>query len=202
VNYDLNNFFASYGPDLQRHNLTVAGTVELPWRFKVSLFSTFLSHFPVVPGVSGFDSTGTHANSGGNYLPLPGLGFSGFVSKHELEGAVSRYNATLAGQLTPAGQAGLIPGQRYPTVALPSNYQLSDLLTSQDMRLEKSFRFQERVELRLIGEVFNVFNISNVTNFSYNLVTPATFGQPNQRVGQTFGSGGPRAFQLAARLSF
>jgi hypothetical protein len=33
-------------------------------------------------------------------------------------------------------------------------------------------------------------------------VTPASFGKANQRVGQTFGSGGPRAFQLAARLSF
>jgi len=47
-----------------------------------------------------------------------------------------------------------------------------------------------------------VFNISNVTNFNYNLVVPQTFGKPNQRVGQTFGSGGPRAFQIAARVSF
>jgi len=31
---------------------------------------------------------------------------------------------------------------------------------------------------------------------------PSTFGKANQRVGQTFGSGGPRAFQLAARFSF
>jgi hypothetical protein len=28
----------------------------------------------------------------------------------------------------------------------------------------------------------------------------AMFGLPNQRVGQTFGSGGPRAFQLAMRI--
>ena len=58
------------------------------------------------------------------------------------------------------------------------------------------------MDLRLNGDVFNVFNISNVTNFNYNLVVPATFGKPNQRVGQTFGSGGPRAFQIGARLSF
>jgi hypothetical protein len=45
-------------------------------------------------------------------------------------------------------------------------------------------------------------NTSNLTNFNYNLVVPATFGKANQRVGQTFGSGGPRAFQLAARVSF
>jgi Carboxypeptidase regulatory-like domain len=202
VTHDLNNFFASYGPDLPRHNLTVSGTVDLPWRFRVSLLSAFLSHPPVTPIVRGFDPTGTHLNSADAYTPLPGQGFSGFLSKRDLEAYVSRYNATLAGQLTPAGQAGLLPGQRYPTITLPSRYQLGDVFSSQDIRVEKTFRFRERVDLRLIGEVFNVFNISNLTNFSYNLVTPATFGQANQRVGQTFGSGGPRAFQLAARLSF
>jgi len=52
----------------------------------------------------------------------------------------------------------------------------------------------------MLGEVFNIFNVSNLSNFNFNLTGP--FGKPNQRVGQTFGSGGPRAFQLAARLSF
>jgi hypothetical protein len=47
-----------------------------------------------------------------------------------------------------------------------------------------------------------VFNVSNLTNYNYNLSVPATFGQANQRVGQTFGSGGPRAGQFAVRFSF
>jgi hypothetical protein len=202
VTYDLNNFFASYGPDLARHNLTISGSVDMPWGFQVSLLSAYQSHPPVAPIVSGLDPTGTHANSGGGYTPLPGLGFSGFLSKSDLEAYVSRYNATLAGQLTPAGQAGLLAGQRYPTVTLPADYKLGDVFSSQDVRLTKSFKIREQVSIRLIGEVFNVFNISNLANFSYNLATPGTFGQANQRVGQTFGSGGPRAFQLAARLSF
>ena len=71
-----------------------------------------------------------------------------------------------------------------------------------DLRLTKTFGLPSKTELRLIGEVFNMFNVSNVTNFNYNLVVPATFGKANQRVGQTFGSGGPRAFQIAARFSF
>ena len=54
----------------------------------------------------------------------------------------------------------------------------------------------------MIGEVFNIFNVSNLTNFNYNLVVPATFGKANQRVGQTFGSGGPRAFQIAGAVQF
>ena len=70
------------------------------------------------------------------------------------------------------------------------------------MRITKSFGLPSRTELRLIGEVFNIVNVSNLTNFNYNLVVPATFGKANQRVGQTFGSGGPRAFQIAARVSF
>ena len=51
----------------------------------------------------------------------------------------------------------------------------------------KAIRLSDGAELRLIGEVFNILNTSNLTNFSYNLVVPATFGKANQRVGQTFG---------------
>jgi hypothetical protein len=84
----------------------------------------------------------------------------------------------------------------------------------------------------LIGEGFNIFNIANLvgpngaSSFSGTLdayirptatraangtVTitapgrnPATFnfGQPSGRVNALFGSGGPRAFQLAARVTF
>src|SRR5262249_33823492 len=91
-------------------------------------------------------------------------------------------------------------GQKYPAIALPANYELGDNFSSQDVRVTKTFRFKERVDLRLIGEVFNIFNISNLSNFNFNLAGP--FGVPSQRVGQTFGSGGPRAFQIAGRLSF
>src|SRR5262249_12522548 len=124
-----------------------------------------------------------------------------FISKSELASLVSRYNSTIAGTLTPGGKIpGPTAGQKYPTITLPANYELGDVFTSQDVRVMKTFRFKEKVDLRLIGEVFNIFNISNVSNFNFNLVGP--FGLPNQRVGQTFGSGGPRAFQLAGRLSF
>jgi len=38
--------------------------------------------------------------------------------------------------------------------------------------------------------------------YGSNLVNPEEFGQPGSRFTQVFGSGGPRAFQLGARLSF
>ena len=55
--------------------------------------------------------------------------------------------------------------------------------------------------VRLIAEGFNILNIGNLTGASTVLTSP-TFGQAQQRIGQTFGTGGPRAFQFAARLQF
>ena len=66
----------------------------------------------------------------------------------------------------------------------------------------KLIRFGERYELNIFGEVFNVFNIANLTGYSTDLLQTAAFGQPASRTTQVFGSGGPRAFQLAARFSF
>ena len=53
----------------------------------------------------------------------------------------------------------------------------------------------------LIGEAFNLYNAANLSGYSGDLTNPA-FGQPTSRFTQVFGSGGPRAFQLAARVSF
>ncbi len=202
VTQNLNDYFATYGPDLPRHNLNISGIVDLPWDFQVSVLSSYISHSPVNPVISGFDATGTNAVGGGGYTPLPGHGFSGFLSKTELRKLVDQYNSTLAGTLTPAGEAGLIANQRFPVITLPKDFELGDIFSSQDVRVTKTFRLHEQVNLRIIGEVFNIFNVSNLTGFSYNLASPGSFGKPTQRVGQTFGSGGPRAFQVGARISF
>jgi len=204
VTQNLNDYFATYGPDLPRHNLTLSGLVDLPWKFQLSVISTFLSRNPVSPFIGGFDNTGTNKTSTG-FTPLLGImgkGYADFLSNDDLQKLVSDYNATYAGTLTPAGRAGVAANQRYPTITLPADYQLDDVFSSQDVRIMKSITLSGRTELRLIGEVFNILNTSNLTNFNFNLVVPATFGKANQRVGQTFGSGGPRAFQLAARVSF
>ncbi len=210
VTQDLNNFFATYSSDLPRHNLNISGLVDLPGGVQVSLLSAFQSHPPIVPVINGLSNTGNLDTSAGGYtsfLVLMGRQHSGYIGESELASLVDQYNSTIAGQLNPAGQ-------RYPGIALPADYQLGDLFSSQDLRVTKKFRFREKVDLRLIGEVFNIFNISNVALFNFNLAGPANpatpgvlapnpaFGIPSQRVGQTFGSGGPRAFQLALRLGF
>ena len=113
-----------------------------------------------------------------------GKEYSGFLSNSELTKLVSQYNSTIAGTKTPVGTT-------YPYGYAPGEFQLGDVFSSQDTRVQKTITLHERLQLRLIGEVFNVFNVEQLTNFSFNLVTPSTFGLANQRVGQTFGSGGP-----------
>jgi hypothetical protein len=205
ITQNLDDFFATYGPDSPRHNLTISGVVELPWRVQLSVLSTFLSRPPVTPTIQGVDNTGTNAVSSA-YAPLlklMGREHADFLGHDELRDLVREYNATIAGTLTPAGRAGRTNvAQRYPTITLPDDFELADVFSSQDVRLMKTLGLGRGVDLQLIGEVFNVFNVSNLTNYNFNLVVPATFGKANQRVGQTFGSGGPRAFQVAARVSF
>ncbi|MGH9760894.1 MAG: hypothetical protein ACREAC_08625, partial [Blastocatellia bacterium] len=201
ITQNLNNYFATYGPDLPKQNLNISGSVDLPWKFQISAISEIASRNPVEPVINGVDLTGTDITSNG-YVPLPGSQYNGFLSHGQLQNLVNQYNSTYAGKPTPAALAGLNPGQVFPKVTLPSHYNLGHDFTSQDVRVTKTFRFKERYEIRVIGEVFNIFNFGNLTGDSYDLTTPSTFGLPTQRVGQTFGSGGPRAFQIAARFSF
>jgi hypothetical protein len=161
-----------------------------------------ISRPPVQPFVSGISINGSDTSSSGHFA-LPGMGYNDFISQSDLQRLVDQYNANYAGKLTPAGQAGITPNQKFPTITLPSHYNLGHNFTSQDLRISKSFRFRDRYELRIIGEAFNLLNIGNLTLDSFNLTSPA-FGQPQQRLlnGSTFGSGGPRTFQFAGRFSF
>jgi hypothetical protein len=88
-----------------------------------------------------------------------------------------------------------------PRITLPASYTFDHGYQSLDLRLSKTFAFRERWRLSLIGEVFNLYNAANLSGYSNDL-TRAAFGQPTARFTQLFGSGGPRAFQLATRISF
>lgn len=109
-----------------------------------------------------------------------------------------------------------VRGQDVFPIVLPSSFQFGDNFFSQDLRLSKVFKFRERYKITILGEVFNLFNIANLSGHGGNsrpelfrdaggqirLLPSATFGQSNARVDQAFGSGGPRAFQLAVRFTF
>jgi len=86
-------------------------------------------------------------------------------------------------------------------ISLPAVFSNGDSFVSQDLRLTRKIALNEPLTLSLIAEAFNVFNIANLTGYSSVLNQP-NYGQPSARVGQAFGTGGPRAFQLGTRLEF
>jgi hypothetical protein len=86
-------------------------------------------------------------------------------------------------------------------VTLPKNFETGHVFNSQDMRVTKLFRYRERLEWQIFGEVFNALNTANLSGYADNLLSPS-FGQPTARFSNVFGTGGPRAFQLGSRLSF
>jgi hypothetical protein len=99
-----------------------------------------------------------------------------------------------------------------PRLVLPAEFSPGDSFISQDVRVTRTIKFHEKARLLLIGEVFNLFNIANLAGYSSSLDRPADprrnvapqvgYGQPTSRVSPIFGTGGTRAFQFAARLSF
>ena len=100
-----------------------------------------------------------------------------------------------------AGKKAPNPAQTFPRLTLPSNYELGHVFNSQDVRVTKLFRYRERLEWQIFGEVFNLFNTANLSGYVDNLLAPS-FGQPTARFNNVFGTGGPRSFQLGTRLSF
>ena len=91
--------------------------------------------------------------------------------------------------------------QVLPLITLPENFDNGDTLLSTDMRLTRIIKLNERLRLSLIAEGFNIFNVSNLGGYTGNLRS-ADFGQPTTRLNQVFGTGGPRAFQFAAKVNF
>ena len=195
--FNNNNWFENYGPlpsDL-RHILNLAGFVDLPRRFQVSVSVSAHSHPPFLAYVGGIDFNGDGTR---NDL-LPGTKVNQFnrgLGKGDLVKLVESYNQNFAGKL-------IVSGQIAPSLTLPPSYSFDDNFFTQDLRLSRTFRLAgERVRLIVLGEVFNLLNVANLVDFSANLRDPVSFGQPAARFTQVFGSGGPRAFQFGARLSF
>ncbi len=215
--WDYAHWMAGYGQNLPHHNLTVAGTWNMPWGFTLSMNTTLISVLPSTANVSNLILPGTVA--AGTTEPLPGIAYgclSAGCDKSTLAAAVANYNSHVVGTLNAQGQPIT------SSVILPQNYQLGAPTISQDFRLTKVFTVKERYRFSILAEMFNAFNIANLTGFSSSLdqgpassvcqqgsIAPGSagaiscsFGQATQRAGQTFGSAGPRAVQIGARFSF
>jgi hypothetical protein len=189
-----NNWFEGWGHLAPRHVLNVSGIVDLPWGLQASFISQYNSHSPFTANLAGLDLNGDGTT---NDL-LPGSKFGEFNfggSQGDLVRLVNQFNQQYAGKTTPLGEP-------IPTIVLPSHFNFGDSFCSQDLRLGRTFHYRERLKLNVFAEIFNLFNVANLSGYSGNLRETSLFGQPSSRVDQVFGSGGPRALQLGARLTF
>jgi hypothetical protein len=199
----------------ERHRLTLYGEAQLPWRLSLAPIYTYGSGVPADTFLPGTAING----ASGSRLPIIGrnsLG-RGIKNSNQLNAAINRWNALPA---CPAAFPCLAGGTLQN---VPANINFYSPFSSFDLRLKKDIPFSDRWMLSLIGEGFNMFNETNIRgttnnnyagrNISISPYQAAQDGQPAQAVqtdfyspvttaGGFFGSGGPRAFQFAARLTF
>jgi hypothetical protein len=195
VGFDLDNWQRSPGPLATdfTHILNLAGVVQLPRSFELGVNFSYSSAPPLSATVTGIDFNGDGIT--GDLLPGTTVNaFNRSLGRTDLIRLVDQFNQAYAGISDPHGRL-------IPHLTLPAGFALGDNSHSLDVRLSKPFLFRDRLKLSLIGEAFNVYNKANLTGYSGDL-TSAAFGQPTSRATQVFGSGGPRAFQLAMRASF
>lgn len=205
---DPNNLLLEKGPtpNEERHRFTFAGVFDGPGGVQVSPIFTLSSDVP-------FDII---LPNGTTRIPL---------LQRNAAGRVFRRGSELNAFISAINSAGGIGGDPLPLVR--DDLRLGDGFTSFDVRLSKVFRLSERLSIRGIVEVFNVFNVTNIrgvnnVNFSGfqntlirdseireimgrpnpDFLLSSRFGAPLQTAGGVFGTGGPRSFQLAARITF
>jgi Carboxypeptidase regulatory-like domain/TonB dependent receptor-like, beta-barrel len=188
-------------PNDRRHRLVASGQAFLPGRVRLGALWTISSGVPMdilMP-------------DGQSRIP---------VLQRNAGGRQFHDAAALNAFLTTLNATGGIDGELLPLVSDTARF--NDSFNSLDLRVSKSFTLGSRVTIEPMVEVFNLFNITNIlgvsnvnySGFSNVLVrdsqepgTPgylrsSAFGQPVNTAGGVFGSGGPRAMQLAARVTF
>lgn len=200
---DPNNLRLEYGPtpNDQRHRFVFSGVFDLPAHFTLAPIFTLASGVPMdilLPDASS-RIPALQRNAGGRL----------FHTGAELNTFIRQINA-----------AGGVNGQLLPLVR--DDARFNDNFNSLDLRLSRKFSFGENISLEPILEVFNLFNVTNVlgvSNVNYSgfsnvlirdsnnpaeagFLRSSVFGQPVTTAGGVFGSGGPRAFQFAARFTF
>ena len=215
------NYNSSYGQDLAHQNLNVSGTINAALGLLAE--HQFLDNQPH-PGCRRGIRPGSarHCSFRQYRKRFPESRLVDWRAGMQQSAACSRsaeLQREYAGKPSAQGTGAPNPGP----VVLPPDYQFGDPIFSQDFRLTKTFTYKEKYRLSILGEVFNAFNISNLTYPSFTLDSLAAgcslgqrrfqqlrrdpcsdlpFGQATGRIGQTFGQGGARAFQVGARFQF
>ncbi|MGH9960159.1 MAG: TonB-dependent receptor domain-containing protein, partial [Pyrinomonadaceae bacterium] len=200
-------------PHEQRHRFSFSGVFQLPWKVRLSPILTLASAVPI-------DILLPDGSSRVCELPR-NAGARHFHTGAELNAALNQINAA-GGSLCPNADPSTGFRSRIPLPLVRDDLRFGDNFSSLDLRVSKVFKLGERLSIEPIAEVFNLFNVTNVlgvSNVNYsgfrNVLVPdsndpsdpgfqrsSSFGQPVTTAGGVFGSGGPRAFQFATRVTF
>ena len=212
---DSNDLRREYGPtpNDQRHRFSLSGLFQLPGDIRLSPILTLASTVPMdilLP-----DGSSRVCELSRN------AGARQFQTGAELNAVLSQINAAGGSSCpNPDPNTGSKPRVLVPLVR--DDLKFGDNFSSLDLRVSKVFRLGERWTIEPIAEVFNLFNVTNVlgvSNVNYSgfsnvlvrdsndqssagFLRSSSFGQPVTTAGGVFGSGGPRAFQFAARITF
>ena len=199
---DSDDLGREYGlaPHDQRHRLAVSGVVGLGHGFNLAGIWKVASGVPMdilLP-------------DGQSRIPVIQRNAGGrvFTSAEQLNDLLRDLNA-----------GGGIGGESLPLVS--DDARFSDSFHALDLRVSRAFA-AGRLRIDAMAEVFNVFNVTNVlgtSNRNYSgyvnalvrdsndpadpgYLRSSRFGTPVSTAGGVFGSGGPRALQFGARVSF
>ena len=207
---------AAMGPNgLDRtHQISFGGVMDLPAKFRLSMIGHFdspLASNVTLPvgatnggGIFQTDITGdgtgdgsVPANGGiGDLLPGTKLGsFGRDFGPNGLNGLISRFNTTMVGNATPAGQQlinanlfSLSQLQSLQAVIGPNPLPLApigavgqDWLKTFDLGLNWGYKIKDKVEVRPGVTIYNVFNLSNFDGpaVPFSSVLDGTVGSPN-----------------------
>jgi hypothetical protein len=199
----------------EQNRITLYGEAQLPWKISLAPIYTYGSGVPADTFLPGTAING----ASGSRIPITSRNSLGreIKNSNQLNAIIDKWNALPA---CPAAFPCLAGGQLQH---VPANINFYSPFSSLDLRLRKDFAFTEKFTLSLIGEGFNLLNQTNIRgtsnnnyagrNISISPYQPAQNGEPAQAVqtnffspvttaGGFFGSGGPRAFQFAARIAF
>ncbi|MET0650716.1 MAG: TonB-dependent receptor [Pyrinomonadaceae bacterium] len=200
---DPNNLQLEYGPtpNDQRHRFAFAGVFDGPFGLRLAPLWTVASGVPLdilLP-------------DGSSRIP---------ALQRNAGGRLFRTGAELNAYLAQLNAATADPARRLPLVSPDARF--NDSFNSFDLRLARPFEVGRGVTVEPIVEVFNLFNVTNVlgvSNVNYSgfsnvlardsndpaspgFLRSSSFGRAVTTAGGVFGSGGPRAFQFAARIVF
>jgi len=200
---DPNDLGREYGPtpNDRRHRAVLSGQTMLPGRVNLAGLWTMSTGVPMDIMMPDGQSRipVLQRNAGGRQFHAAG----------DFNAYITQLNA-----------GGGIDGVPLPLVSDTARF--TDSFNSLDIRVSRVFAAGSRIRFEPMLEVFNLFNVTNIlgisnvnySGFSNVLVRdseePGTpgflrssgFGQPATTAGGVFGSGGPRAMQLAARVTF